>query len=65
MSTKKRLFGYLTTQTVITFFLFIFIAFLFIKCDSCIVWEAFQKMFIVQHGVLNIGTYVKCLDDLK
>ena len=43
---KKRLFGYFTTQTLITFFQLIFYAFLFTNCDSCIIWDAFQKKFV-------------------
>ena len=55
-SKKKTLFVF-TTQTDITFFLFIFVDFLFINCDFCIIWT--------RYGVLDIGTHVKCIDDLK
>ena len=38
----------------------------FTNCDSCIIWHALRKtIFISQPGVLDIGTYVKWLDDIK
>ena len=42
-SSKKKRLCFFATQTVTTFFLFIFIAFLFIYSDSFIIWDALQK----------------------
>ena len=55
---KKKDFFCFTIETVITFFLLIYVGFVSLNCDSCIIWDALQNNFsIFQHGVLDIGTH--------